>query len=478
MTPSFRVVRRLVLAFVGVTLVTFAILDLARPAIETGDPKADAQARARAARLGERYALDRPLFFNADPKDARAFGPAPLLHVEEASVESWIAAARKEVSGRGGPETRAELARAGDAITKSGRAAVAALLPRLLRENALVLGLGLECLKRIGLPAFPAVQGDARVMLRPDQERANDAIRRSVALWWRRHENEFRERSALWHAVFGRLTETRYAAWLGDLVRLDFGDSLAVRPEEPVGRVLRERLPVTLLVMGLATVLLFLVGVPLGVLCAARKGGAFDRTCQGVLFLLHATPEAWIATLALVYLASEAHVHWFPVGGLLSPEVSEALAAGAAAWWSPQVLADAAWHLALPVLVLVFPAWVVVVRHLRANAILVLGSRFVTALRARGVPRRRILFAHVLKSCAPVAVTLFTSVLPGLVTGSILVEMLFGLEGMGLLSWQAATQRDFPVAMAVLTIVAVVMIAAHVLTDLLHALVDPRVRAS
>jgi peptide/nickel transport system permease protein len=121
---------------------------------------------------------------------------------------------------------------------------------------------------------------------------------------------------------------------------------------------------------------------------------------------------------------------------------------------------------------------VVVVRHLRASAIEVLGSRFVTAARARGIPRRKILFVHVLKNCGPPAVALFTSVLPGLVTGSILVEFLFSLDGMGYLSWQAAKSRDFPVGMAILVLVAVVMLVSHLLTDLLHAFLDPRTRSA
>jgi ABC-type dipeptide/oligopeptide/nickel transport system permease component len=180
--------------------------------------------------------------------------------------------------------------------------------------------------------------------------------------------------------------------------------------------------------------------------------------------------------MAMVYLCSEAHWHVFPVGGILDPATADALRAGTVSVFSPRVILDAAHHLVLPVLVLVFPAWVVVARHVRAAAIEALGSRFVTAARARGIPRSRIVFVHVLKSCAPPVIALFTSVLPGLVTGSILVEVVFSLEGMGRLSWQAADERDFPVGMAVLTLVAVVMLFAHVLADILHAAADPRLR--
>jgi peptide/nickel transport system permease protein len=276
--------------------------------------------------------------------------------------------------------------------------------------------------------------------------------------------------------VWGKVTETRYAAWLGDLVRLDFGDSIAIRPEAPVSELLRERLPLTAALMLVATFVLFAAGVPLGLLAAAGRGGLFDRVSQGVLFVLHATPEFWVATMALVYLASDAHWHVFPVGGLLDPAIADAVRSGEASAFSPRVLLDVAHHLVLPILVLVFPAWAVVARHVRAAAIEALGSRFVTAARARGVPPRRILFVHVLRSCAAPVIALFTSVLPGLVTGSILVEYLFSLDGMGYLSWEAATQRDFPVGMAILTLVAAAMLFAHVLADVLHAAADPRVR--
>jgi ABC-type dipeptide/oligopeptide/nickel transport system permease component len=432
-------------SFLGITIVTFAVLGAAGPAITAADeaePRAEPGARDRAARLAERYALDRPLFYNPSPPDAAAKRPA-------AERERL-----RRVLGAPVPEFVTRLFAADDYALSEG-------LALLHREAA--------------FPDFGHARGPRGAPPSADDARHNAALRRDAALWWRRHENEHRERPTIWRATLGRITETRYAAWLGDLVRLDFGDSLSIRPQARVLDLVRERLPVTLAVMGVATLVLFAIGVPLGLACAARRGRAFDRVAQGALFVLHATPEFWVGTLAIVYLASDAHWRLFPVGGILSPDVAAAVAAGEARW-SPRVLLDAGHHLVLPVLVLVFPASVVVARHVRAAAIETLGSRFVTALRARGIPERRIVFSHVMRNCAPPVIALFTSVLPGLVTGSILIEVLFSLEGMGLLSWQAAIYRDFPVGMAVLALVAVVMLLAHVLGDLLHALADPRVR--
>lgn len=474
--------RRLAFAaasFVGITLVTFGLLHFASPAIRVDDPRALLDAKERYAKLVERYALDRPLFWNPAPPDARELAGKALAPVDGARLDAWLSAAREEAKGRGTDQTRATLEESSRALAPSGRALVPELLPRLLRANVLVLGRGLELLHdAAGVPAFPRPQGESRRMLTPDEVRLNESLRRSAGLWWRRHENEFRERSNFWRSTVGKVTETRYGAWLGDLVRLDLGDSLKIRPEAPVTELIAERLPLTAVLMVLATLVLFAVGVPLGLFAAATRGRAFDRISQGVLFVLHATPEFWVATMAQIWLATEGHWRIFPVGDLLSPAVAESVRSGAASAFSPKVLVDAAHHLVLPVLVLVFPAWVVVARHVRAAGIEALGSRFVTAARARGLTRRRILLVHVLRSCAAPVITLFTSVLPGLVTGSILVEVLFSLEGMGRLSCDAALERDFPVGMGILTLVAIVMVLAHVLTDVLHALVDPRVRTA
>ena len=142
--------------------------------------------------------------------------------------------------GRGTDQTRATLRgvvegpRAERPGAGAGTAAATAA-----RERRSCSGCGLELLHdAAGIPAFRARKASRRRMLRPDEERHNESLRRSAALWWRRHENEYRERSASGTAAVGKVTETRYGAWLGDLVRLDFGDSIAIRPEAPVTELL------------------------------------------------------------------------------------------------------------------------------------------------------------------------------------------------------------------------------------------------
>src|SRR5262249_14434877 len=150
----------------------------------------------RAARLAERYALDRPMFFNPDPPDARRLASRDDAPVDSSQVEAWFAAARAEASGRADGATQHARGEAGKRISAAHRQLAPEMLRALLADNALVLGMGLELLhEAAGLPDFGRPLGEPRRLLRPEEELHNEALRRSVALWWRRHQNEYRERS-------------------------------------------------------------------------------------------------------------------------------------------------------------------------------------------------------------------------------------------------------------------------------------------
>ncbi len=263
------------------------------------------------------------------------------------------------------------------------------------------------------------------------------------------------------------VTATRFGDWLQRVLRLDFGESLTIAPGTPITALLRERLPVTLLVVGLAILALFLIGTPLGILCASRRGGVIDTTVQGSVVVLAAAPEPWVGTLFVTFLCSAAWWRLFPLTGLLAPSVRADLSQGTTSWLAPRVWLDAAHHLVLPVALLVQPALAVVVRSVRSAAIGVLGAPFVTSLRARGLSERRILRHHVLRAVVPSVVALVVATLPALITGSLIVETLFGIEGMGDLAWRAASQRDLPVAMAVLVLAALVTIASRIVGDVI-----------
>jgi ABC-type dipeptide/oligopeptide/nickel transport system permease component len=471
--------RLLVIAasFLGITIATFALL-AAAPQLTSetivGEFANEPRRAEQIARLRERYALDRPAFLNFAVHPGRALPDGVPPEAREpghlrALVDRWLAAARREASGRTPDTTSAERAAVEVELARSRAWVVPVMVPALLDEDAPVRDAGFGFLGKLAPIPHP---GSAT----PTSPAWDEATRRRARLWWRRHAIEYEQHSAFWSATVGLVTQSRYAAWLGDLLRLDLGDSISIEAGTRVASLIGARLPVTMLVMGGAILLLFGIGVPIGIASAARRGSVFDRASQGLLFFFHAVPEFWIATLALVYLCSAAHWKLFPVGGLHAPEIDAALRSGTLSWSSPAVWRDTAHHLVLPVASIVIGSLAIVSRHVRAASIEVLGARFVTAARARGIPESRIRRVHVPRNIAAPVVALVASALPALVTGSLLVEVIFSLNGMGRLAYLAAIQRDVPVCMGILTLVAAVTLVSYALGDLAQAWLDPRVR--
>jgi len=166
----------------------------------------------------------------------------------------------------------------------------------------------------------------------------------------------------------------------------------------------------------------------------------------------------------------------FPMNGMRSPEIDRAVFSGALSPWSWTAMTDLAWHCVLPVFVLAYGGTAVLQRFARASVLETLREPWVRAARARGVSERLVLRRHVLRPALTPLITLFGVLLPGLVAGSVVVESIFGIPGMGLLAWEAVLGHDVPVVMAVVTLSAVATMFGYVISDLLYAWADPRVR--
>lgn len=258
----------------------------------------------------------------------------------------------------------------------------------------------------------------------------------------------------------------RYFAWLGRAVT-----GRLAGPNEDHGalwRRLGEALPVTLLLGFLSLLAAFLVGLPLGVQMGMHPGGRCDRLVSPILFAVVGVPEFLLATLLLLAF-SGVFLQWLPATGLRSD--------GSEQWPFAAQLLDFGLHLCLPVAVMSVGPLVLVTRFLRASVARTLEAPFAGNLRALGVEpaivRRRLLA----NAFAPVA-TLAGSLLPMLVGGSIVVENLFSLDGLGHLLFTAVTRQDQAMVMALVIITSVASLLALLVSDLLHRLVDPRVRLS
>jgi peptide/nickel transport system permease protein len=262
-------------------------------------------------------------------------------------------------------------------------------------------------------------------------------------------------------AGLDRPLPVRYARWIASVARGDFGQSIAYRC--PVAPLLWPRVRATLLLTSTATLAAWLLAIPLGIWSATRRGTWPDRACQALLALLLTVPDLLLAILLLVFAVESG---WFPAGGMVSP--------GLAGPWDR--LGDLARHLALPAAVLVLGMLPVLVRHVRAAMAEAIDSPFALSARARGIPRRRLLFRHLLPAALNPLVSLFGLSLGTLLSASLLVEVVMDWPGLGPLFLDAVMARDFALVLAVVLLSATFLVLGNLAADLLLYRVDPRIR--
>lgn len=253
-----------------------------------------------------------------------------------------------------------------------------------------------------------------------------------------------------------------YARWIAGAIRLDLGTSIGVAPGRPVADLVAGALPCTLLLGTLGFILTWLLAIPLGLVSAWRPVAPASRLAGGLLFLLHALPAFWIA-LALQQVAA-GRLGLLPPIGSGPIEGAPGLAGMLASipYWILPTAAVAAGSLAF------------VIRFCR-TAILEAASRpCVAAARARGAGPARVLCRHALAGAYVPLVSLTGLMLPGIVSGSVVIETIYGLPGVGRLLFLAAGRRDYPVIMALALLTAAATVAAHLAADLLLRCADPR----
>ena len=258
----------------------------------------------------------------------------------------------------------------------------------------------------------------------------------------------------------------RYERWLVSLAHGQLGFSLAYK--SPVGPLLRERARNTLLLAGTATLLAWLMAIPIGIWSAAAKGKWPDRVFGLATSALLTIPDL---LLFLLLLLLAVRTGWFPAGGMVS--VSGDAGAG---FWARAL--DISRHLILPAGGLALLAIPALVRHIRASMIEVLASPFMRAARAHGIPRRRILFRYALPVAANPVISLFGLSMAGLLSASALAEVVLSWPGLGPLLLESVLSRDVYVVAGGVMIAAVFLVAGNLLADLLLFAVDPRIRVA
>ena len=256
----------------------------------------------------------------------------------------------------------------------------------------------------------------------------------------------------------------QYITWLGKFVTLDFGEAFA--DGRKVKDKILERLPITLTINLLSLGLVMLIAIPIGILSATHQYSVLDRFTTVFVFVGYSMPHFWLALL-LIYLFG---VQWgvFPISGIQSLDIS------GLSWWSR--LMDRAHHLVLPVLVSAVGGLAGLSRYMRNNMLEVMRQDYIRTARAKGLSESIVVYKHALRNAVMPVITILGLALPGIIGGSVIMEQVFGIPGMGQLMYQAVFSRDYNVAMGVLVPAAVLTMLGNFLADIGYAMADPRVR--
>jgi peptide/nickel transport system permease protein len=262
-----------------------------------------------------------------------------------------------------------------------------------------------------------------------------------------------------------RPIHVQFWRWMSRAARLDFGRSYS--PDaRPVMEKIAERIPITLGLNLMELLVIFSVAVPLGILSAVRQYSAFDKGMTLFVFVGFATPDFWLALLLMILFGVQ--LGWLPMSGLRSLNF-EYLTFGAQVW-------DLVSHLILPVLVASFGGLAYLSRLMRGSLLEVIRQDYIRTARAKGLREREVIYKHGVRNAVIPVVTLLGLMVPGLLGGSVFIETVFAIPGMGQLFVQSAFSRDEPVLMALVVIGASLSLLGNILADVSYGLVDPRIR--
>ncbi len=258
-----------------------------------------------------------------------------------------------------------------------------------------------------------------------------------------------------------------FAMWLADAVRGDFGTSVAFDKGRPVAELILERLPVTVKLNIFAILITYLLAIPLGIQSAASRNKRTDQALTLFLLFLYALPVLFTALLLRAILCKGGLFPIFPLTGL-TPLISD----GMTTW---EILGRTALHYVLPVFCLSYGSFAVIARYTRAGMLDVIRQDFIRTARAKGLPENTVILRHAFRNTLIIMITLFAGILPALAGGSIMIEYIFDIPGMGTLSMSALNSRDLPLMMGLFSFTGFLTLAGILLADILYVLADPRI---
>src|SRR5881392_178709 len=266
---------------------------------------------------------------------------------------------------------------------------------------------------------------------------------------------------------FDKPAHERFVQMLGQFARFDLGRSFFRNKD--VWQLIKEKLPVSIS-LGLWTFLFtYLSSVPLGIAKAVRAGTAFDTATTFIVLLGYAIPSFVLGVVLLVYFAGGSFLQWFPLRGIVSSN-----------WHELDLfhkVTDYLWHITLPVAAMVIGSFAVITILTKNSVLEEIRKQYVMTARAKGVDERSVLWRHVFRNALiPIMTGFPAAFVAAFFTGSLLIETLFSLDGLGLLSYESGIRRDYPVVFGSLFVYTIIGLATNLIRDLTYLWVDPRVK--
>ncbi len=265
---------------------------------------------------------------------------------------------------------------------------------------------------------------------------------------------------------FDKPVHERFFTMIWNYARFDFGDSY-FRDRSVVDIVL-EKMPVSISLGIWTTLFVYLVSIPLGIRKAVRDGSNFDVWTSGVIIAGNSIPSFLFAILLIVVFAGGRYLDWFPLRGMVSDGWDTL------PWW--QQILDYLWHMAMPVFAMVITGFAGLTMLTKNSFVDQVNMQYVQTARAKGLGEKQVLYGHVFRNAMLIVIAGFPGAFIGvLFTGALLIEVIFSLDGLGLLGFESIIKRDYPIVFGTLYIFTLVGLLIHLITDITYMLVDPRI---
>ncbi|MCZ6641790.1 MAG: microcin C ABC transporter permease YejB [Gammaproteobacteria bacterium] len=265
---------------------------------------------------------------------------------------------------------------------------------------------------------------------------------------------------------FDKPAHERFFMMMWDYARLDFGTSYF--QNRPVIDLVVERLPVSISLGLWSLLMIYSISIPLGIAKAVRDGQRFDVWTSGVVFTAYAVPGFLFAILLIVVFAGGSYFDWFPLRGLTSDNFADLSVFGK--------IGDYFWHLALPLTALTIGGFATLTMLTKNSFLEELNKQFVLTARAKGVTERRVLYGHVFRNAMLIVIAGFPAAFVGILfTGALLIEVIFQLDGIGLLGYEAVVKRDYPILFGTLFSFTLIGLVMQLIGDMVYVFVDPRI---